>query len=53
VFGMLSKCSDCLHLAYHSHSCSKSLERVGRSSKSLQQVVPDYYQSASVDPDSG
>jgi len=39
VFGMLCKCSDCLHLACHSHSCSKSLERVGRSSKSFQQVV--------------
>jgi len=38
---MLSKCSDCLHLACHSHSCSKSLERVGRSSKSFQQVVAE------------
>ena len=38
MFGMLSKCSDCLHLACHSHSCSKSLERVGSSSKSFQQV---------------
>ena len=28
-----------LHLACHSHSCSKSLERVRRSSKSFQQVV--------------
>jgi len=53
VNGMLCKCSDCLHLASHAHSCSKSLERVGRASKSLQQVVPDYYQSASADPDSG
>jgi len=39
VFGVLSKGSDCLHLACHSHSCSKSLERVGRSSMSFQQVV--------------
>ena len=39
MFGVLSKCCDCLHLAFHSHSCSKSLERVGRSSKSFEQVV--------------
>ena len=39
MFGMLSKCSGCLHLACHLHSCSMSLERVGRSSKSSQQVV--------------
>ena len=34
MFDMLCKCSDCLHLACHSHSCSKSWDRVGRSSKS-------------------
>jgi len=44
VFGRLSKFSDCLHLACHSHSCSKSLQRVGRSSESFQQVVLDSYQ---------
>jgi len=53
VFGMLCKCSDCQHLACHSHSCSKSSERVGRSSKSFQQVVPDYHHSASAQDDSG
>ena len=39
MFGMPSKFSDCLHLACHSHSCSKWLETVGRSNKSFQQVV--------------
>jgi len=39
VFSMLSKCSDCLQRACHSRSCSKSLERVDRSSKSFQQDV--------------
>jgi len=53
MFVILSKCSNCLHLACHSHSCSKSLERVGRASKSFQQVVLDYYLSASADHDSG
>ena len=43
MFGMLFKCSDCLHLACHSHSCSKlsettyyTIDPASRSSKSSQ-----------------
>jgi len=41
VFGMLSKCSDCPHLACHSHSCSKSLESRWRACCSSKSVFLD------------
>jgi len=59
VFGMLSKCSDCLHLACHSHSCSKSLERVGRvdpashSNKSSQITTTAHLQKMILDDEEG